>query len=321
MLSKTSVTGIVCLAFGLGAVGCVDDPPADGVAEVAAEARAVDDYAATRYPIVLLPGIFGFQSMLGVVDYFPGIPEALAAGGAKVFVVVGSGLESSEVRAAQIIPQLEDIQAITGASRLNLVGHSQGAVDARIIAAVRPDLVASVTSVGGPHAGAPLADRLIEPGLFGTVPVDLVGGLGDLMTLLSGSHWPNDAHAALVGLSTAGAAATAAAYPAALPATKCGAGEPVVNGIRYYSWGGVGGLTNALDLLDPLWLLNGIFNLTSSDGMVPQCGTHLGEVIRDDYWQNHIDETNMIFGLVLPLGPRPEELYRAQANRLKLAGL
>jgi len=224
------------------------------------------------------------------------------------------------VRADQIIPELEDIKAITGAEKLNLFGHSQGAVDARIIAAERPDLVASVTSIGGPHQGAPLADRLLEPGLFGSIPVDLVGALGDLMTLMSGSTDANDARASLTSLSTAGMAELNAAYPAAV-AADCGQGEPVVNGIHYYSWGGVGNLTNALDLLDPLWLLNGIANFGESDGMVPRCSTHLGQVIRDNYWQNHIDQTNMIFGLVMPLGPRPATLYRAQANRLRNAGL
>jgi triacylglycerol lipase len=320
MLSKTSAALVVCLQVALG-VGCTGEPTDTSAAESSAAVDAADDYAATRYPLVLLPGIFGFKTLLGAVDYFPGISEALSLGGARVFIVVGSGLESSRRRAEQIIPQLEDIRAITGAERLNLVGHSQGAVDARIIAAERPDLVASVTSVGGPHQGAPLADKLLEPGLFGTLPVDLVGGLGDLMTLMSGAHDPNDARASLTSLSTAGAAAINAAYPAAVPTTACGQGDPVVAGVHYYSWGGVGGLTNPLDLLDALWLLNGIFTFVPSDGMVPQCSTHLGQVIRDDYWQNHIDETNMIFGLVMPLGPRPQSMYRAQANRLKLAGL
>jgi triacylglycerol lipase len=312
MLSRTSAVLFVCLALTTGCAAEAED--SEAVAEV-------DSYVQTRYPIVLMPGIFGFKQLLGFVDYFPGVPEALAGGDSGVFVVVGSGLESSQVRAHQIIPQLEDIKAITGADKLNLIGHSQGAIDARIIAAERPDLVASVTSVGGPHQGAPLADKLLEPGLFGTLPLDLVKGLGDIMTLMSGATTLNDAKASLTSLSTRGVAEINAAYPAALPSSECGAGEPVVGGIHYYSWGAVGGLTNPLDLLDPLWLLNGIATSGPNDGMVGQCSTHLGEVIRDDYWQNHIDETNMIFGLVMPLGPKPTELYRAHANRLKLAGL
>jgi len=61
--------------------------------------------------------------------------------------------------------------------------------------------------------------------------------------------------------------------------------------------------------------------LGDSDGLVPRCGSHFGTVIRDDYPYNHIDETNMILGLVSPLAPNPVTLYRNQANRLKNAGL
>jgi len=58
-----------------------------------------------------------------------------------------------------------------------------------------------------------------------------------------------------------------------------------------------------------------------NDGVVGRCSTHLGHVIRDDYRANHLDETNLIFGLVSLIGPNPVSLYRQQANRLKLAGL
>ena len=80
-------------------------------------------------------------------------------------------------------------------------------------------------------------------------------------------------------------------------------------------------LTNPIDILDPIWILLGIQIPGESDGLVPKCGSHLGTVIRDDYPYNHIDEANMIFGLVGLFAPSVTELYRAQANRLKLAGL
>jgi triacylglycerol lipase len=45
-------------------------------------------------------------------------------------------------------------------------------------------------------------------------------------------------------------------------------------------------------------------------------------VIRDDYFMmNHIDQTNMIFGLVAPLGAKPIALFRAHGNRLRNEGL
>jgi len=288
--------------------------------EAAESEPAAATYTRTRHPIVLMPGILGFDKLLGVVEYFPAIPEALAADGAQVFIVYGSQVSSSRVRVDQIVPQLEDIKAITGAARLNLIGHSQGAVDARVIAAERPDLVASVTSVGGPHRGAPLADRVLDGSLTPLAPFALQA-LGDFFTLLVGSTDANDVRASMHSLSTQGMAELNARYPAALPASPCGQGAAEVGGIRYWSWGGVGSLTNPLDLLDPVWVMGSLAGREENDGMVGRCSSHLGVVIRDNYAQNHIDETNMLFGLVLPLGPRPPALYRAQASRLQLAGL
>ena len=39
----------------------------------------------TRYPIVLVHGLLGFDSLLGVYDYWYGIPSELRAGGCKVY--------------------------------------------------------------------------------------------------------------------------------------------------------------------------------------------------------------------------------------------
>ncbi len=285
-----------------------------------AAAAGPPNYTATRYPIVLLPGILGFEKLLGTVEYFPGISDALEEGGAKVFIVHGSQVSSSRVRADQIIPQLEAIVAMTGSKKVNLIAHSQGAVDARIIAAERPDLVASVTSISGPHAGAPIADRVLD-GTLTPLAEPAFGALGDMMTLMAGSSDPNDVHAAMVAMSTTGMAQFNAMYPAAVPSTPCGVGAAEVGGVKYYSWGGIGSLTNPLDLLDPVWVMGSTMAGPTNDGMIPRCSTHLGKVIRDDYSLNHIDETNMIFGLIGVFGPKPVALFRAHANRLRNEGL
>jgi triacylglycerol lipase len=302
------------LAILLIASGCSPESNADEAES------ALDSYTATANPIVLIPGLLGFRTLLGSVDYFTAIPEALAEGGARVFVVSASQAESSAVRGQQVIVQLDQLRTSTGALRFNLIGHSQGAMDARYIAAVRPDLVASVTSVSGPHLGSPIAEIALS------APLDLgptgLQTLAELFKLMSGSSDPNDARAALEQVRPSGAAAFAAKYPAAMPAAKCGSGAEVVNGIHYYSWGGVAALTNALDLLDPVWVLGSTMDLADpNDGLVPKCSTHLGTVIRDDYLLNHMDETNLVFGLVSPFAPNPKTLYRAHANRLKNAGL
>src|SRR5216110_2936751 len=117
-------------------------------------------YTKTRYPIVLAHGAAGFDSLSGILDYWFGIPEDLAAGGAKVFVTEVSQFNTPEVRGEQLVAQLERIRAITGKAKVNLVGHSQGGFDVRYVAAVRPDLVASVTTIGTPHRGTQIADYL-----------------------------------------------------------------------------------------------------------------------------------------------------------------
>ncbi len=52
-----------------------------------------------------------------------------------------------------------------------------------------------------------------------------------------------------------------------------------------------------------------------------QCSAHMGDVIRDNYFHNHLDEVNQLFGLVPLFETNPKSRYRTHANRLKRAGL
>ena len=122
-------------------------------------AQAQTGYTQTRYPIVLVHGLFGFDSALGI-DYFYGIPDALRQGGAKVYVAQVSAANSTEVRGEQLLAQVKTILALTGAPKVNLVGHSHGGPTTRYVAGVAPQLVASVTSIGGVNRGSRVADIL-----------------------------------------------------------------------------------------------------------------------------------------------------------------
>jgi triacylglycerol lipase len=272
-----------------------------------------------HHPIVLIPGLLGFKNLLGVVDYFPGIVDALQSEGATVLVAQVSQAADSYTRAKEILPQLEKLCADTGATKLNLIGHSQGALDARYLAALRPDLIASVTSVNGPNLGSPVASWALSlPGGLGTSTIQ---ALSDLFMLVSGSSDPNDAQAALEFLTPENVAKFNMQYPGGMPTTACGQGNLVDNGVYYYSWGSQGWLTNPIDLLDPDWMLLGANDSAPNDGLVDRCSTHLGQVIRDDYPGNHIDAVNMIDGLISASAPDPKQLFREHAQRLKMAGL
>ncbi len=283
------------------------------------------NYTKTKYPIVLAHGMAGFDELFGVFEYWFGIPGALDDGGATVFVTSVSQFNSTEARGEQLIDQVEQIVAITGKPKVNLIGHSHGGLDVRYVAAVRPDLVASVTSVGSPHKGADLADYLsdnIEGGSFAQgVLAFFAESLGTVLGLLSGSTDPQDAIAGLDSLSSSGMATFNAQYPQGVPTSSCGSGASSVNGVRYYSWSGTGVLTNAFDISDPALGLTSLFYSESNDGLVGRCSSHLGTVIRDNYFHNHLDEVNQILGLVSIFESNPKSVFRAHANRLKKAGL
>jgi len=279
-------------------------------------------YTQTQYPIVLAHGLLGFKKLLGVLEYFYRIPESLQSSGARVYVTQVTAVASSEVRGEQLLSQVETILAVTGAKKVNLIGHSQGGLDARYVAAVRPDLVASITTVATPHKGAQLADYLLSlPPSFQGIVAGLLDAVGTLIDFASGAPSPQDALASLGTLSSGGAAAFNAKYPQGVPPTACGSGAAAVSGVQFYSWGGTGIFTNILDISDPILAITGSVYSEANDGLVGHCSSHFGTVLRDNYLYNHLDEVNQVLGLVSPLEANPVSVFRAQANRLKNAGL
>ena len=296
------------------------------IASVAICIPAQAGYTQTKYPIVLAHGMLGFDNILGI-NYWYGIPSNLRSGGASVYVTSVSQLDTSEKRGEQLLKQVQNIVAISGKRKVNLIGHSHGGPTIRYVAAVRPDLIASVTSVGAPHKGSKTADfiRNVPPGSAGeSVIAGIVNGLGGLINFLSGSNTttPQNALGALASLNSVGAAQFNARFPQGLPTSACGSGAASVNGVRYYSWSGTSPLTNVLDVSDVLLGASAIpFGFEANDGLVGRCSSRLGTVIRDDYRMNHLDEVNQVFGLTSIFETNPVTIYRQHANRLKNAGL
>jgi triacylglycerol lipase len=287
--------------------------------------QAADTYAQTKYPVVLVHGLLGFDA-IGPINYFYGVPSALRNSGATVFTPNVSQSNSTELRGEQLLLQLRSLKAQYGYAKFNLVGHSHGGNTARYVAAVAPELVASVTSVGTPHAGSKTADGIknfTDAAHVTGLAVAVVDGLSNLIAFFSGSSGnPQSSFAALQSLSTAGAADFNRRFPQGAPTTACGQGAEVVNGVRYHSYGGTSVLTNAFDVSDGVLGAGALFfGFEQNDGVVGQCSSHWGKVIRDDYPWNHLDEVNQAFGLRGLFSPDPVAMYRAQANRLKTLGL
>lgn len=291
---------------------------------------------ATRYPLVLVPGMLGFVRLL-LYPYWYGIVAALCRGGATVIAVQVSPLNSSEVRGEQLLARIEAIRQETGAARVNLIGHSQGSLTARYAAAKRPDWVASVTSVAGPNHGSELADYLEKhypattaKGRLLSVALRLIAALMSLLeTGYRGPRLPVDVPAAHQSLTSEGVALFNRQYPQGLPDTWGGQGAEEVDGVRYYSWSGTlqpGKTDRGRNLLDGtnrscrLFARTFVREAGHCDGMVGRYSSHLGTVIGDEYPLDHFDIVNQSLGLV-GKGAEPVRLFVEHARRLKAAGV
>jgi len=63
------------------------------------------DYTKTKYPVVLAPGVLGFDKLVGFVDYWYGIPSAMQDGGAKVYTTSASALTAPKFVVSNYLPK------------------------------------------------------------------------------------------------------------------------------------------------------------------------------------------------------------------------
>ena len=246
-------------------------------------------------------------------------------GGAKVYTTSASAFNSSEVRGEQLLTQVKSILAITGAQKVNLIGHSHGGFSVRYVADVMPTRVASLTMVHSPVKGAPGADLIRNVAPAGTFSASLIqnvaNAVSNFVTFLAGNTYKENFLASMDSFTTKGAATFNAKHPNGVPATACGEGAYTANGIKNYSWSGTSSVTNILDPLDVFFGITGVISKEANDGLVGRCSGHFGKVVRDNYPHNHGDAINQLFGIRGLFTPAPTDLYRQQANRLKVAGL
>lgn len=314
MMMRTFATllAFITLCFS-GHVWSMSKPPSSG-------------YTETKYPIVLTHGLFGFDNLLGI-DYWYKVPETLRQDGAEVYITTVSNSNTPEIRGEQLIPQIEQILAISGAEKVNLIGHSHGGPTTRYVASVRPDLVASVTTIAGVNRGTPVADTLSELSDDSAIVEGFLATIGNTLALVidgvSGGNYPQDILASMRSMTFEQTEAFNQLHGDGIPTTACGEGAYEVNGVRYYSWSGAQPVTN---LLDPLDLITGAGQHffpegEANDGLVGSCSSRLGMVIRDDFRMNHLDEVNLLLGIHHLTETDPLTVFRTHANRLKQAGL
>ncbi|KAG8959666.1 hypothetical protein FRC00_001359 [Tulasnella sp. 408] len=115
--------------------------------------------SAPKNPIVLVHGLFGFDTLYGIVNYWNEIPETLQAAGAEVYVATVSPTSSVQVRAEELLVQIS--RKYPGRN-VHLIGHSMGGLDCRhLVTHLLPRAsfrVLSVSTIATPHRGSPTAD-------------------------------------------------------------------------------------------------------------------------------------------------------------------
>jgi len=162
------------------------------ITPVNAIAGGSDPACATNYPIVMAHGMGASAEILGIVDYWWGIPEALDDEGADVYITSVNGMDSTANKAADFKGQFLQILAVAGKSKANIIGHSHGTLYTRyaISNLGLASKVRSHTSIAGPHRGSALADVVV-----GLVPDSLEWLVGDVMdfvyAFLMGDTDPN----------------------------------------------------------------------------------------------------------------------------------
>jgi len=274
------------------------------------------DLEYTRYPVLLMHGAGGTDAYLDVLTYFYDIPETLAERGYASANPAVDGVAGIAGRSDQWMDHIDALVAEGLGRRFNLIGHSQGGLDARLVAsALGSDRVVSVTTVSTPHHGTPVAD--VALGLYEVAGVD-TATVDAVLTELMGWLGLGDAAAEdqLADLTTEALAAF-------------NQDVPDVAGVIYTSWAG-----HSCSLLDwdcqASWggeivtpFLGTSFWLNAllagdNDGMVPVESAVWGD-FRGEFPADHFDEVGQIAGIVEAFDHRA--FYLDEARRLAAEGL
>jgi len=131
--------------------------------------------------IILAHGILGFDKVLGV-EYFNGIKEHIESShkGVKVLVTAVDPTDSIETRGSQLRAQILAALAsqegrpppLNPGDETHIIAHSMGGLDSRYVLSPNNEdngkadiakLITSLTTIGTPHQGSPIADLFYKP--------------------------------------------------------------------------------------------------------------------------------------------------------------
>jgi triacylglycerol lipase len=138
---------------------------------------------AVKYPVVLAHGMGTQAQIMQLIPYWGSIPSDLKNEGADVYVTSVNAMDTTANKALSWKKQALQILAVTGAKKLNVIGHSHGCLYTRyaISNLGMAQYVVSHTSIAGPHRGSVIADMIM-----GAIPSTLQPMVGSVLdTIMS----------------------------------------------------------------------------------------------------------------------------------------
>lgn len=116
----------------------------------------------TKYPILMVHGV-GFRDLKWPL-YWGRIPAVLAGTGSVLFYGQQDCWARIEDNAKTLRARIRQILEETGAEKVNIIAHSKGGLEARMVASSlgMGGQIASITTIGTPHRGSKTIDRLLK---------------------------------------------------------------------------------------------------------------------------------------------------------------
>ena len=120
----------------------------------------------TKYPILLVHGVFFRDSEH--LNYWGRIPAELEKNGATIFYGEHNSAAAVKDSAIELEKKIQEIIEKTGCEKVNIIAHSKGGLDSRVLISNSDKYVASLTTINTPHRGCEFADYFL-----GKIPVDV----------------------------------------------------------------------------------------------------------------------------------------------------
>lgn len=254
------------------------------------------EHETTRFPVMFVHGWTGFEK-IGPLTYFYNVAAMVEEMGFPHEVAVLDPYNDTNVRAAQLVDQIDETLVAWRARKVDLLGHSQGGIDSRCAVSTfgYGDRVSAVLTVASPHRGTYVTDLAL--GIAPGAVEDLVGLLLNFVGAVTAQQ-KSDAMASFYSLSEKHMI------------EEFNPANPDDPRVAYISY--TGRTCNATDflnpnkdcqdLVDPLigWSHDILaLNRGVNDGLVTvdsaKWGDYRGEMIAD-----HIDEVGQILGVTDP---------------------